>query len=211
MAQPPIFDIKFTKEEIDSIKKGVFTAQIQEKFAVRMKADSIRQDSTIKNHVLNNPIIDFDARDTEGVLHRPSMYRGRVWLVHFWNFWDNSFQYEIPSLNTVIDSLRGEGLEVLSFISYSLGESEKKYMVEHPIRFPIVENSEKFGNQLFGTHLQRPYIAVIDKRGLCRYFYNGHTLHQGFKFENRNELLRENKKILPVYDFMEKVKLLLKE
>lgn len=210
-AQPSFTTGHFTKEERDSLQKSIASPAILEKLDRIMKREDYRRDSIIKNHIINTPISDFDARDTEGVLHRPAMYRGRVWLIHFWNFWDNSFQYEIPDLNAVVDSLRGEGVEVLSFMSYQLGESEKKYMLDRPIRFPIIENSEGFGNQLFGAFFPRPYIAIIDKRGVFRYFYDGQKLHLGFKFGHRNELLEENKKNQPTYDFMEKVKLLLKE
>ena len=201
----------FTKEEQDSLRKGIVTPDMLAKFQEGRRRDSVYRDSFIRTRIVNQPILDFDARDTAGVMHRPAMYRGRVWIIYLWEFWENPFQYEIPSLNAVVDSLRGEGVEVLSFMSYQLGESEKKYMLDRPIRFPIIENSEGFGNQLFGAFFPRPYIAIIDKRGVFRYFYDGQKLHLGFKFGHRNELLEENKKNQPTYDFMEKVKLLLKE
>ena len=202
---------ELTKDERDSLKKGVVTAVLREKFETRMKKDSIYRDSFIQHKILNQPIADFDARDTAGMMHRLSMYRGRVWIIHFWDFWENSFQYEIPSLNAVVDSLRGEGVEVLSFLNYSLGETERKYMADKSIRYPIIENAEKFGNAYFGMHFYRPFVGIIDKKGVCRYFYDAHKLHLGFPFEHRNELLDGNKPKIPAYDFMEKVKNLLRE
>ena len=210
-AQPPSLIPNFPKAERDSLQRGIASPQIMGKLKTVETRERLRRDSIIKNHILNTPIADFDARDTEGVMHRPAMYRGRVWLLHFWHFWDNSFQYEIPRLNAVADSLRGEGVEVLSFISYDLGENEKKYLADRPLYFPIVENAEKFGHDLFGAFIPHPFIAIIDKNGVCRYFYDGEKLHLGFKFGHRNELLEENKKNQPTYDFMGKVKLLLKE
>ncbi len=199
-----------TNAERDSLRKGIITPEMTVKFEKMKQIEKTKRDSFIQNKILNHPIADFDARDTMGLMHRPSMYQGRVWIVHFWHFWDYSFQYEIPELNAVVDSLRGEGVEILSFINYSLGESEKRYLHDHPIRFPIVENSDKFGNAFFGTFFTRPIVAIIDKKGICRYFYDNYNL-QGVKSGHRNELLEENKRNQPTYDFMEKVKSLLRE
>lgn len=200
-----------TNAERDSLRKGIITSEMKGKFEKMRQTEKTSRDSFIQNNVINKPIPDFDAQDTEGVMHRLAMYRGRVWLIYFWNFWDNSFQYEIPALNAVVDSLRGEGVEVLSFINYSLGESEKKYLIDRPVRFPIVENSFQFGNVFLGLSIPRPYIAIIDKKGICRYFYDGQNLPFGFKYGHRNELLEENNQNQPIYDFMEKVKSLLRE
>ena len=104
----------------------------------------------------------------------------------------------------------GEGVEVLSFLNYDLGESEKKYLENHLVNFPIVENSKKFGDDFFGLNMFRPIVAIVDKRGIIRHFYDVQKLHQGFK-GHVNELLEENKRNLPTYDFMEKVKILLRE
>ncbi|MBL7814095.1 MAG: TlpA family protein disulfide reductase [Saprospiraceae bacterium] len=200
-----------SKEEMDSLRKGIASPYLKAKIEASFKRQQTHRDSFIQTRIINKPIPDFDARDTSGLIHRPSMYLGRVWVVHFWHFWDNSFQYEIPSLNNLIDSLHGEGVEVLSFLSYELGESERKYLQNQPIHFPLVENAYKFGNEFFGQFFPRPFLGIIDKKGICRYFYDGNKLHLGFKYGHRNELLEENKRNQPTYDFMEKVKILLKE
>ena len=173
-AQPSSDGVRLTASEMDSLRKGIASSYLKERIESSFKAQQAKRDSFIQSNIINKPIPDFDARDTMGFLHRPSMYQGRVWLVHFWHFWDNSFQYEIPELNAVIDSLRGEGVEILSFMNYGLGESEKSYLLKKTIRFPIIENSEKFGNTIFGTYFPRPFVGIIDKKGICRYFYDGY-------------------------------------
>ena len=210
-AQPSSDAVRLTASERDSLRKGIASSYLKEKIESSFRMQQARRDSFIEANILNKPIPDFDAQDTMGLMHRPSMYKGRVWLIHFWSFWEHSFQYEIPQLNAIVDSLRGEGVEILSFMNYNLGESEKKYLAEKPIRFPIIENSEKFGNAIFGTYFPRPFIGIIDKKGICRYLYDGYKLHLGFKYGNRNELLEENRRIQPNYDFMEKIKSLLRE
>ncbi len=210
-AQKSFNGIKLTQAEMDSFRTGKASPALIAKIDQNFKAEQAQRDSFIQKRILNQPIPDFDARDTSGLVHRPSMYRGRVWIVYFWDFWENSFQYEIPSLNNLVDSLRGQGVEIVSFLNYDLGESEKKYMADKSIHFPIVENSEKFGNEFLGTHFYRPFICIIDKKGVCRYFYDGKNLRKGYKFEHRNELLEGNKNELPTYDFIEKVKFLLQE
>jgi hypothetical protein len=203
--------VSLTQEEIDSFRTGKASKYLQDRIERNFKAAQAYRDSIIRTKILNQPIADFDARDTSGLVHRPSMYRGRVWIAYFWEFWENPFQYELPSLNTVVDSLRGEGVEVVSFLNARLGESEKKYLVDRPINFPIIENSEKFGDAFLGMSFQRPVVCIIDKKGVCRYFYDARTLQFGFKFEHKNELLDENKPKMPSYDFLEKVKSLLLE
>lgn len=199
-----------TNAERDSLRKGIISPEMTAKFEKMRQIEKVKHDSIIQNKILNHPIADFDARDTMGLKHRPSMYLGRVWIIHVWDFWDNSLRYEIPPLNAVVDSLRGEGVEVLSFLNYRLGEGEKKYLKDYPVKFPMIENSEKFGNALLGGYFRRPYILIIDKKGICRYFYDNYKL-QGEKSGHRNELLEENKHNQPTYDFMEKVKSLLRE
>ena len=76
---------------LDSIKKKICPFTILEK----EKKRKIKRDNTIKA-LINSPVPDFEAPDTMGRVHHPANYRGRVLLLHFWNFWDLSFEKEIP-------------------------------------------------------------------------------------------------------------------
>ncbi len=129
--------------ERDSAKNNLLTESTKKYIGIvkeRFKINAIKHDSTLKALYLS-PIPDFDAPDTSGFVHRPIQYRGRVLLLHFFQFWDYSFENEIPVLNTLIDKYQKDGFEILSFMDISIGESERRILREKPVHFPLVMNA----------------------------------------------------------------------
>jgi AhpC/TSA family len=168
------------KIEIDSLKRGLvpyrFKAHLNHDFGfLNMKVQKRKRDSILKIMV-NAPIADFDAPDTEGFVHRPKNYHGRVLILHFWNFWDSSFDFEIPFFNKLLDKYSKDGLAVLSFTDIGVGDSEKEYMKKHPANFTIIPNSRSFDSKIFPMTHSIPCLMVVDKQGLMRYFYIDHEL-----------------------------------
>jgi peroxiredoxin len=162
--------------EVDSLKKKILPYRfkkeypkakfINERLLREQKRDSITRS------LINKPIPDFDAPDTEGITHRPKSYEGRVLVLHFWNFWDYSFDNEIPVLNELIEKYHREGLEILSFTDLELGESEKAILQKHPIHYPLIQNARSFMYQFIKLNYYIvPYIIIADKKGNMRYFY----------------------------------------
>ncbi len=164
------------------------------------------QDSILKTMV-GQLVPDFEAKDTEGYPHRPFMYKGRVLILHFWNFWDNSFRNEIPALNEIVDKYRKDGVEVLSFVNLKIGESEREYLKLHPVRFPIVENSYQFAGAFLSMKIWLPYLVILDKNNNMRFFYKHENLVK--INSNINEKYTEVK--MPTFDFEYKIQELLKE
>ena len=103
--------------------------------------------------------------------YRPKAYQGRVLILHFWNFWEQSFDDEIPILNKMMGKYRGEGVEVLSFMDIEMGKDEKDNLVKNPVNFTIIPNSRAFTIKFLTEGLMRPSLILIDKQGLMRYFY----------------------------------------
>lgn len=191
--------------EIDSIKKGLFPFVITQKWEEDHKKYVVRRDS-ILNAWVGKPIPDFDAKDTEGFTHSPHTYRGRVLVLHFWDFWYYSFQNEIPALNILTEKFRHEGVEVLSFVGMSLGEVEKEHLKKNPVSFPLVENSNKFSREFLNTFMRNPYVVIVDKNGIIRHIYTPEVLE--VIRSNINEKVVAVKK--PEYDFEAKILPLLK-
>jgi thiol-disulfide isomerase/thioredoxin len=163
------------KIEIDSLKKGLVPSRIKGSISqnvrfISRKAQKQKRDSILKT-MINAPIADFDAPDTAGFIHRPRNYQGRVLILHFWNFWDQSFENEIPLLNNLIEKYRKDGVAVLSFADIDISKDEKEYLVKHPVNFTIVPNSRTFVPKLLPLRHSIPSIILIDKQGLMRYFY----------------------------------------
>jgi hypothetical protein len=158
--------------EVDSLKKGLCLFNILEK----EKNRKTQRDNTIKA-LVGTLIPDFEAPDTLGFIHRPSHYHGRVLILHFWNFWDYSFENEMPILNKMIDSHRKEGLEILSFTDIKLGESEKNKLKKTPIDFPLIPNAWQFSDKFLSLNKSKPYLVVVDKRGQFRHFFINRELN----------------------------------
>jgi peroxiredoxin len=161
----------------DSLKKDLLPTNLRDTlFNIRQRLklkyyirDSIR-DSTLKA-MLGQPIPDFDARDTMGLVHRPANYRGRVLLLHFFNFWDSSFENEIPVLNNLIEKYHNQGLEILSFMDIGMADTERRWLKEKPINHPLITDARVFMKKFIPVDKQVPYVVLVDKMGNFRYCY----------------------------------------
>jgi peroxiredoxin len=180
---------------LDSIKRNICPSVILEKEKKRKE----KRDKTLKA-LINSPVPDFEAPDTMGFLHHPANYRGRVLILHFWNFWDFSFEKEIPFLNKLIEKHRKDGLEILSFMDIKIGDSERRKLSKESLDFTLIPNSWQFSNKFLGIDKSKPYIILIDKQGNIRHLFINHK----WSFDI-------NKNFEIAADFEEKVAILLKE
>jgi peroxiredoxin len=190
----------------DTLYMAIFKLETDEIIAERIKAtDSLQLDSLVKTfniEKLNNdskkrkaqreytikaligtPIPDFEAPDTLGLKHHPSHYLGRVLLLHFWNFWDASFENEIPILNRMVEKYRKDGLEILSFTDIKITASEEKILKRSPIDFPLIPNAGLFARRFLKIDTYTPYLVIVDKRGNFRHFFVNNELNWGNNFE----------------------------
>jgi peroxiredoxin len=180
---------------LDSIKKELCPYLILNK----EKKRKAKRDNTIKA-LINSRVPDFEAPDTMGMMHRPSHYIGRVLVLHFWNFWDYSFEREIPVLNQMVEKYRKDGLEVLSFMDIPLGLSEKNKLQKTPIDFPLIPNSWQFSNHFLTVNTSKPYLVLIDKSGNIRHLF----IHYEWQWDR-------DKTFNASVDLEEKIATLLKE
>jgi thiol-disulfide isomerase/thioredoxin len=213
-AQPPRFvlpknfDSTLTQVEKDSFQRGLtpFAMQIQfEKFRLEYVQ---KRDSFLKK-AEGMPVPNFEALDTAGLMHRPSQYLGRVLILHFWNFWEYSFQNEIPKLNEIAEKYRKDGVEILSFTDVTLGDSEKKVLEKTPIYFPLIENAYRFAAEFLPIRLNRPYLVFVDKQGRMRFFMTEEKLN--IVRSNINENVINTPKKPVNYSLDDKILQLLKE
>jgi peroxiredoxin len=163
------------KDELDSLDKKLVPYRFLKSFNAEAlikeeNSQKIKQKEQLKV-LLDSPVPDFDAKDTEGVLHRPHNYFGRVLVLHFWNFWDASFEQEIPFLNKIFETYQKDGLQILSFVDLELTKSEYEILEKKPIRFPLIQNSRKFMFDFLKVKHSIPYLIIVDKQGRMRYFY----------------------------------------
>ncbi len=201
-------DSMLTYLERDSLKRGLIPFTLNQLFEKQQRDYLHKRDSILKK-LDGLPVPDFEARDTAGLVHRPANYRGRVVLLHFWRFWDYSFLNEVPRLNEMIEKYRKDGLEILSFVDLSLGKSEKAYLEQRPVLFPIIENADKFGDIFLPIQVNKPYIVFVDKYGRMRYFLTQEDL--SFIKSNINEKVIGHDMKPVNYKLEDKILKLLKE
>ncbi len=159
----------------DSIKQKSYPNELKDSIVNQWATLEYKvkyRDSTF-NALHNQPIPDFDARDTSGRIHRPMQYRGRVLLLHFFHFFGNSYADEIPILNELIEKYYGQGLEILSFTDIPFGKSEQEWLTRKPMNFPIIPNAKPFFDQYLPVRLGEPSIILVDKIGNIRQIYYG--------------------------------------
>ena len=163
----------------DSLKKDFLPTDLRDtlfNIRQRLKLKYHIRDSTIKA-MFGQPIPDFDARDTMGLVHRPANYRGRVLLLHFFNFWDSSFENEIPVLNNLIERYHNQGLEILSFMDIGITDTERRWLKEKPINHPLITNARVFMKKFIPVDKQAPYVVLVDKMGNFRYCYLNNVIN----------------------------------
>jgi peroxiredoxin len=196
----------------DSLKKDFMPDNLRDSifnFREKMKLKRHQLDSTI-SALTNKPIPDFDARDTMGLVHRPANYRGRVLLLHFFNFWDYSFDNEIPVLNNLMERYNSKGLEIISFMDIGITHSERKWLKEHPINFPLITDARLFMRQFLPVTKQIPYVVLVDKAGNFRYFYLKNVINP-YKRRAANGQIGEKEKLISFDEWEEKIVQLLEE
>ena len=205
---PHQIDSMYTVSERDSLKRG----SIPYKMQILMEKERREYAQKLKDFLKkteNTPVPNFEARDTSGFTHRPSSYHGHVWLIHFWRFWDYSFQNEIPRLNEIVEKYGKDGVKVLSFVDLTLGDAEKKYLERNPVYFPIIENAQKFSHAFLNFDLGFPYVVFVDKYGKIRYITTSDDMTT--VRSNINEKVMDKQKKPVIYNFEERVLQLLKE
>ena len=205
---PYIADSLLTTAQRDSLKRNL----IPHPYIVLMEKERREYAQKLKEFLKkteNTPVPNFEARDTSGFTHRPSNYQGHVWLIHFWRFWDYSFQNEIPRLNEIVEKYGKDGVKVLSFVDLTLGDAEKKYLERNPVYFPIVENAQKFSHAFLNFDLGMPYIVFVDKYGKIRYITTSNEMTSVRSNVNEKAMDKQKKPI--TYNFEERVLQLLKE
>lgn len=198
--------------QADSLRKRLIPFMFKHKvdnFKGLMAEKRQRRDSILKT-LVQTPIPDFDAPDTLGIVHRPAHYRGRVLLLHFFNFWDSSFDNEIPVLNKLIEKYYGKGLEILSFMDIPITDSERKIMKAQPIHFPLIANARSFMDKFLPVQKSIPYLVLVDKTGHFRFFYlkNG---YDSFRHNPAKADKAQSERLLKYAEWEEKIVLLLEE
>lgn len=113
-----------------------------------------------------------ELEDMKGRVHRLSDYRGKVVLVNFWATWCEPCRDEMPSIERLRGSLKGEPFEVLA-----VNLAEPRSRIEHflanlPLSFPILRDKDTGTAKAWRARML-PATYLVDGAGRIRYVRYG--------------------------------------
>lgn len=205
---PKGYDSTLTQVEKDSFQRGLIPYAMQIQFE-KFRLEYLQKRDSFLKKADGMPVPNFEAVDTAGFMHRPAQYLGRVLVLHFWHFWEYSFQNEIPKLNEIAEKYQKDGVKILSFVDLTLGDSEKKTLEKTPLNFPIIDNAYKFSADFLPIRLNQPFLIFVDKYGRMRFFMTEEKLT--IVRSNVNQKYVDGTKIRENYSLEDKILQLLKE
>jgi peroxiredoxin len=110
------------------------------------------------------PVKDFELKDANGAIVRPSDFKGKVVVVNFWATWCGGCQVEIPWFVEFYEKYKGAGLEVVGISLDSDGwKSVGPYLKERSIPYKIVIGNETTAEEFNVSAM--PVTLLIDREG----------------------------------------------
>ncbi|MFN2646568.1 MAG: TlpA disulfide reductase family protein, partial [Burkholderiales bacterium] len=110
--------------------------------------------------------------DMQGQPHRLADYRGKVVLVNFWATWCEPCREEMPSIERLRSSLKGQPFEVLAVnLAEPLSRIEK-FVAQMPLGFPLLRDRDGAAGKAWKAKLL-PASFLIGRDGRIRYVAYG--------------------------------------
>jgi peroxiredoxin len=113
-----------------------------------------------------------ELQDVDGKLHRLADYRGKVVLLNFWATWCAPCREEMPSMQSLRESLEGRPFAVLAV---NVGEGERAardFGEKMALRFPILLDRDMTTTRAWSARVL-PASYVIGPDGKVAYSYLG--------------------------------------
>lgn len=114
------------------------------------------------------PAPDFALKDYMGRELRLSSLRGQVVLVNFWATWCKTCVVEMPSMETLVQRMRGRPFRLLA-VSVDDSWKEVREFFSKGTPLDIYLDSERATPKAYGTE-KFPESFLIDKNGDIRYY-----------------------------------------
>jgi peroxiredoxin len=110
------------------------------------------------------PVKDFELKDANGAIVRPSDFKGKVVVVNFWATWCGGCQVEIPWFVEFYKKYKEAGLEIVGVSLDSDGwKSVAPYLKERSIPYRIVIGTETTAEEFNVSAM--PVTILIDREG----------------------------------------------
>jgi cytochrome c biogenesis protein CcmG/thiol:disulfide interchange protein DsbE len=115
-----------------------------------------------------------ELRLADGAIVRPADFKGKVVLVDFWASWCPPCKTSFPELDTLYQSYRGRGLEVLAVNLDERRKDADAFLADHPHVMPVAFDPKGDSALAFAVH-GMPSSIVIDRGGNIRFTHMGYS------------------------------------
>ena len=93
-----------------------------------------------------------------------SSYKGKVIILNFWATWCPPCRAEMPSMETLYQRLKNQGLEILAVDIGEDSDTVQKFIKSNPYTFPVLlDNGGKLSSQYGVSAIPTTYI--LDREG----------------------------------------------
>ena len=110
--------------------------------------------------------------DMQGKSHDLAEYRGKVVLVNFWATWCVPCREEMPSIDRLRSSLKGQPFEVLAVNMAEPLSRIEKFVSQMPLGFPLLRDRDGAAGRAWKAKLL-PASFLIGRDGRIRYVAYG--------------------------------------
>lgn len=132
---------------------------------------------------------DIGLRDLDGNNVTMSSLRGNVVIVDFWASWCEPCAEEMPVLERLYTTYRGQGLRVVGVSQDRTADNMRSFLNDHSVSFPIVHDAS---HAVAGRYEppRMPTSYIVDRSGVVRH------VHAGYRSGDARTMEREVRALL---------------
>jgi cytochrome c biogenesis protein CcmG, thiol:disulfide interchange protein DsbE len=115
---------------------------------------------------VGNPARDFTVQDSDRTVSL-NQFRGKIVVLNFWATWCPPCVEELPSLMSMQDRMRAQGIVVLG-VSIDVDENAyHRFLKDRGVNFLTVRDPQEKVSTMYGTS-GWPETYIIDRQGVLR-------------------------------------------
>jgi peroxiredoxin len=107
-----------------------------------------------------------------GQAYNLQQFKGKVVYVDFWASWCGSCAKSFPYLNSLNETFKDKGLQIIGISVDENIDEAKAFIVNHPAQFTVAADASKQCATNFTVEAM-PSTFIIDKKGVIRYMHLG--------------------------------------